>query len=63
MEEKIVEIGEYTVRMTLEDDTLQVSVIDALGDEIDTMIISDDDNAGFEEDEEDDCDEEEINDN
>lgn len=41
MEEKIVEIGEYTVRMRLEADVLEVVILDALGDEIEGMVISD----------------------
>lgn len=43
MEEKIVEIGEYTVRMTLEEDSLEVVVIDALGEDIESIYICDDD--------------------
>lgn len=43
MEEKIVEIGEYTVRMTLEGDSLEVVVIDALGEDIESIYICDDD--------------------
>jgi len=51
MEEKIVEIGEYTVRIRLEEDVLEVVVLDALGGEIEGMLISDADEDGEDEDE------------
>ncbi len=41
MEERVVEIGEYTVRMRLDGSTLEVVVLDALGDEIEGILISD----------------------
>lgn len=43
MEEKIVEIGEYTVRIRLEEDSIEVVVLDALGEEIEGIHICDDD--------------------
>jgi hypothetical protein len=43
MEEKIVEIGEYTVRMRLDRDFLEVMILDALGEEIEGIHIYDDD--------------------
>lgn len=43
MEEKIVEIGEYTVRIRLGEASLEVIVLDALGEEIEGMLIEDDD--------------------
>ena len=56
MEEKIVEIGEYTVRIRLEEDSIEVVVLDALGEEIEGIHICDDDGDSDEFDDEDDFD-------
>lgn len=45
MEEKIVEIGEYIVRMRLKETSLEVIVLDALGEEIEGMLIEDDEDS------------------
>jgi len=59
MEEKIVEIGEYTVRIRLEDDSIEVVILDALGEEIEGIHICDDDGDSEEDDDDfDDFDEE-----
>jgi len=42
VEEKIVEIGEYQVRIRCEEDKIEVVVLDALGEEIEGIFISDD---------------------
>jgi len=42
MEEKVVEMGEYTVRIRCEGSTIEVVVLDALGGEIEGILISDD---------------------
>ena len=60
MEEKVtVEIGEYTVRIRLEDDSIEVVILDALGEEIEGIHICDDDGDSEEDDDDfDDFDEE-----
>ena len=42
MEEKLIEIGEYQVRIRCEGDELEVVVLDALGEEIEGIYISND---------------------
>lgn len=42
MQEKIVDAGEYKVRIRYEDDQIEVVVLDALGEEIEGIFISDD---------------------
>ena len=51
MEEKIVEIGEYTVRMRCKEDQLEVIVFDALGEEIEVIKIQDIENIKEDEEE------------
>lgn len=42
MQEKIVDAGEYKVRIRYEDDQIEVVVLDAGGEEIEGIYISDD---------------------
>ena len=42
MEERLIEIGEYKVRIRCEGDEIEVVVLDALGEEIEGIFISND---------------------